>query len=894
MNMWAVSNMPVYPRERATSRASKADTTAEPSSTVSDQSAQVSPTSSDFPHHDADISGLLEPAIDGPPSPESIRALSKQLKWASAKDKHLSHHTSSSGSSSLLSLASVDRPSWENAIEGLSLSRKSSGRSTGRPMAANMASRERPDSVQIFGKTIFSRKGRLRRDTASAQSSHSGTQSPAPDSMYPNEAGNDSILSLIPTPLPIRESTLPGIFGRRRAARQQEQAAEEAPKFKISGPYNFQHVTHTQKDTVPDLQRSSRGALVSEFSQLRIPPVPPIPGMLQGIRAQDLHFADFSSDFLPLNEEGGELPNAPEPHTRITLSRPSSIVAKHLSARRIVKHTRSQEQLALPPAPPRPPRSPLELAFAQAPPIPPPRISSRMSGRHDSFDQAVNGPLDRPQTSSGFRHPRPFSPSNEPTSPPSTSHGFVLSPDMNTIPEDSNPYFPSVSDDANWPLPIPPSATRLDAPLPNVPEEEESPPIPSRRSRGSLVRTPSLRGSQSVPVLRPMSLLQDEESRRRSSAASETLGRLDLFAAQRALKAALIEVDEADDTDTEPLGRESWEDDIDYCYEHAAEADCDYAWDRPSLDISRDDGSTTPVEGLGRRSNQPGDVSLNLLVPTQFDLPALSPTSQISSAGGHEAITPTVLALPKPSNFSHPRIEDSNLLSVRRLSDVSSFKESHGFTLSPSLLVPGDYQQQMFASEPEIPDVREFSYQDYEDTMLNMAASSALSQQNRASASTTYTNDSYHTGFERHISTASSATDFTRLTQSTSSLDIESCLSKPEPLDRFPSCESLYRAESKSAMPTVSESDEVVVSSPSEPAVLRRYFMSRGSDPNLMGRVAKDEQQSGGSIGKWKDSIQARRQRARTASLSTPPPPNQYALFPSVQQKQNTMNGASF
>ena len=29
----------------------------------------------------------------------------------------------------------------------------------------------------------------------------------------------------------------------------------------------------------------------------------------------------------------------------------------------------------------------------------------------------------------------------------------------------------------------------------------------------------------------------------------------------------------------------SWEDDIDYCYDHEVEADCDYNWERRSIDV---------------------------------------------------------------------------------------------------------------------------------------------------------------------------------------------------------------------------------------------------------------------------------------------------------------------
>ncbi|KAK0711154.1 hypothetical protein B0H67DRAFT_646553 [Lasiosphaeris hirsuta] len=853
MNMWAVSDLPVYSTDRAVRRKEQKRSKYSLVRNRSNQSATVAllSTASETLQHDSDsIRGLLGPAIDGPPSPESIRALSNQMKRSSAKDKHQSHQTTSSGSSSLRSLASADRPSWENALEGLSLSRKSSGRST----ASSMPSRDRPESVQIFGKNLFSRRGKLRRDSNAAQTS------PPEASLYAPE-GNVAMPPQAPTSAPMRDSVVPTLFGRRRTAKLENVDESISPrKFQISGPYNFQHVSHKQRDNLPDLQRSDRVALTSEFSQVRSSQVP-APGTLNGIRADDLHFADFSSDFLPLQEER-ELDMTVEPHTRISVSRPPPMMPKQFSPpRRLIKHTRSQEQLRAPP--PRPPRSPIDPSMLPCPPIPPPRVSSRMSTRQDGFDSFGSTAFDRPQTSSGFRHPQPFPMSPETTSPPSTSHGYFPGPDMGTIPEHSHSRsvgsVGSIGDD-NWPLPTPESLM-LDAPLPNVPEEEESTAF-FRPSRASIASNSSLRGSQSVPMLRPTSMRLDDGSRRPVSNASDTLGRLDLLAAQRALKSALFE-----GTVAESLPRESWEDDIDYCYEHAVEAHCDYEWDRPSMDIGRDEESDTPVDDRFRNTES-CEVSPSMLSPGQFDVPALSPVSQLS-VSGHEAITP-ILTIPKSSNFSLPRADTPpslHLLHVRKPSDASSFKESHGFTLSPSLLIPNDYQLQMLAAEA---DARDFTYHSFDEPGLTLDTTT-LQEQYRTSASTTGTMESTDSGFEKHVSVTSSSTDFTRLSMSTSSLDLETFAPKPEPLHQFPALEpTRSRIESKNTMPTLPESEEVVSGS----VMYRQDFKSRSSESNLV-KLALEEPS------KRKESILARRQRARTTSLSTPPPPGQYALFPS-------------
>lgn len=440
---------------------------------------------------------------------------------------------------------------------------------------------------------------------------------------------------------------------------------------------------------------------------------------------------------------------------------------------------------------------------------------------------------------------------------------------MDVIPEHTYARVMSPPDDANWPLPCP-SSTASEYTLPNVPEEDETAFV-SKKSRASVASNSSLRGSQSVPMLRGLSLRQNDDPARRSSQASDTLGRFDLFAAQRALKAALIESSRGD-----ALPRETWEDAIDYCYDHEAEADCDYEWGRSSLETSRDSGSSTPVDELERNMGS-CEGSPTMLTPGQFDVPALSPVSQLSATTAQEAITPTALSNSKASNFSLPRIESSNLLHVRKPSDASSFKESHGFTLSPSLLIPMDFQQHMTAFEAERQEGADFAFRHFDEPDLNLDSSS-LHLRYRSSASTTGTTDSINSVSEKHISaTSTTSTDFTRLTASTSSLDFENYFPKPEPLQRFPSFESHGRVESKGAMPTLPETEEVA-----QPSSHRGEFRSRGSESNL-GGLAIDEPYPS----KAKVSIHARRGRARTTSLSTPPPPNQYALFPSVQLMGN-------
>lgn len=127
----------------------------------------------------------------------------------------------------------------------------------------------------------------------------------------------------------------------------------------------------------------------------------------------------------------------------------------------------------------------------------------------------------------------------------------------------------------------------------------------------------------------------------------------------------------------------SWEDDIDYIYEHALEADCDLDWDRSSdgtaefdqsnendrrvsSHVTQQPGPTLQPAFESSMQYQPRDFRASLLVP---NVPELVPTSATSvSTMGTGLIT--------PCDSMHGR----------------SVAELGGFMSSPSLLVPQEYK----------------------------------------------------------------------------------------------------------------------------------------------------------------------------------------------------------
>ncbi|KAJ8121977.1 hypothetical protein O1611_g9961 [Lasiodiplodia mahajangana] len=511
---------------------------------------------------------------------------------------------------------------WERGPENMNLSRNPSQRSS------VMRFKERPDSVQLFGKAVFGRKPKLRRGLS--------------DQGHPSSP----LLSLTEVPtdsapdLPKEQRFIQSMFTRRRA----RGASEASLKYQISGPYDFQHVSH-----------SSRENLSEALSNLS--------------RTRPRTATDISNRSGKLNSQTLDKPLPTPPGSRQDSERSSPRGSIQLSPPRLSRFVSNDSQTS--PIPP------------------PPRTSSRISVRHDRNDSFGTAAIEKLRITSGY-HPQPFilpSPDGPWSAPlPHASGGQSEPYAMGS--DEKSPYPTATIDDTAWPL------TASMTSLPEVPEEEEY-HLTTIRSRTSVIsnRT-SLRGSVSVPHLRRVSLSQTTQ--RPPSNASDTLGRFDFLAAQRAMRECDEEMDQDDSA------QDNWEDDIDYCYDHAAEADCDFAWERLSCDYERED-----YYPEGSALSYGAETSFVSFKPTpasllSADVPGLSPTSYGSGATPRGATTPTSLTTPMTSNFSLPRIDTSTQLKRdhdRTHSSASSFQEGQEFCLSPSLLIPNDYHEKMLQYE---------------------------------------------------------------------------------------------------------------------------------------------------------------------------------------------------
>ncbi|CAI6085301.1 hypothetical protein V2G26_020620 [Clonostachys chloroleuca] len=770
--------------------------------------------------YNPDIDYMMEPAVDGPPSPERLRQLSNQMKRASNMNRTQGHRAVSSASSPRRAIG-IDRPQWEQSIENASsLTRRSSSRSSD----SNAPSRGRSEreSVQALGRNFFQRS-----NTATSQMSKrtSSPYSSSGSSMYSAEG---------PSETGFKDSIIPNIFTRRKQSRDDS----IQKKLQISGPFNFQHVTHTNRghlSTMPS-DIADLGVCGDAVSSAGVP----------GLGLHDAPFFKGSSESLDTE------PSLSAPPSR------ASFVPRHgmpvAGPRRMLKTAKSQDQLRSMATSP-----PLSSISSDVPSPPvPPRSSSRQSALPDTLGSAAS----RAMQAAGFRQPQPYSPSlgNDQTpSPP---------PDMGTGNEDNDRRFShaiTTAGDTAWPLSAAASPLLYDQVLADVPEEEEQQQQQSAHEQSRQ----SLRGSHSVPILR--NFLE-----RPSSATSDTLGEV---VAPRA-----VDADAAGDATGHMLHDDNWEDVIDYCYEHEAEANFDYQWDRPSMDVTRDLPPESP-----KTKKMPEALDYDSVVAPGFtstlfiDEPTSNFSSRASSAAGHASVGNTPHLMPT-NNFSLPRGDNRawKSKSARPTSYASTYKESQGFNLSPSLLIPGDYHQQMMMTESERyeyqgeNDVYEEAYRGpyHDDTMGKEPLQSYLQ---RSSTSTTETVFSSDTTGERHVSANSTFTTLTRLTMSSSTTSLNKVAGIVAEEQPTQSTDAKLDQNDKVEEEELGSKDTVgdLTPFPVPPFAKKPFHKSHASES--IDRSALQAQ----------EMAKPRRPRARTSSLSAQvtPPIGQYALFPRAPVK---------
>lgn len=367
---------------------------------------------------------------------------------------------------------------------------------------------------------------------------------------------------------------------------------DEHLKRIISEPYNFHHVTHTSSNQFHALDNPSNNTyeLVDEFSAIQASQTPE-PG-LRGIRAQDLRSATPSTENLhewPVEEEQLE---EESDMASPAASPPTSPKSRIENFSRPV----SRMNKPLPPAPSM---------------VPPPRNSSRQAYVEipEPTSQAMDEYLGlNAQVLPEYSY---------------TRSGEVELPRMN---EDG--YHNDDDDDAQLAAAV---INSYLSDLEDVPEEEEiqekedshiepQPRSPAHKKPSALALHNQPR--ESVIVVQNPKLSFSEDLM------SPTLPQFRPNAQSSPMSQA---------SDARTANREgfeefstSWDEDIDFCYEHAAEADCEFDWSRSSLDLAKPtdvarDKRLTVVNSLSSIPNTP-------------DLDPGSAQSILTRS--HEAITP--------------------------------------------------------------------------------------------------------------------------------------------------------------------------------------------------------------------------------------------------------------
>ncbi|KAI9888860.1 MAG: hypothetical protein M1814_006210 [Vezdaea aestivalis] len=421
--------------------------------------------------------------------------------------------------------------------------------------------------------------------------------------------------------------------GHRHGGRNAAAIALNNCKRTISRPYNFQHVTHTDSRAFPNLDRTSPNELASEFSAVRASQLPN--REVRGFTVQSIS------------------------RKRPRVSNRSSSSASDNGFNTFLSDTSSPAESQHTITPALSPRNSLAV-------VPPPRTSSRQA-------QTLSYETEHAQA----------------TPHASGSIDCMLFRTRTPSPEDdSTPHAVTTPDDSAWPLKAPVFGSAGPG-LADVPEEEEG-SNSRRNSLQNLRQTQSLGDMQAMlnafDTEAPATALQPPTRPRSAVGDSPYLP---------------SEPRHVENPERFSLGFRSseacWEDDIDYCYDHALEADCDYDWDRFSDDNDRDNAS---VSAFGENAvlesrpsaSKPTEWSddarafrPSLLVPTYtpgVDPPSAVSTKSISTASD-SIQTPTSS---RAFQYSRP---------ISYASTV--FKESDGFTLSPSLLIPADFKDQLLS-----------------------------------------------------------------------------------------------------------------------------------------------------------------------------------------------------
>ncbi|KAF2087592.1 hypothetical protein K490DRAFT_65423 [Saccharata proteae CBS 121410] len=586
-------------------------------------------------------------------------------------------------------------------------------RRNSRDLSSNGSQTSLPDSAASKPKSLFPRGRRLRRES-SRLNSITGVEEIEP---VVDNGKRSSYLRR----------------GSRKGSTQLETPEQFAlRRRKISGPFDFHHLTHTQPKQFPALERTSQNELVAEFWAHRASQMPH--AGLRGIKAEDLQFSNFSSEALSsatpsasgCSSVSQTSPDISPKGSREVLSHGPRSPAGHPPS---IHHSRSFGSFSRP-------LPPVTSASTSLPThVAPRRTTVQLEdGRRNSglWNEALTLPpgAHRPSTAESLDTVTAAAPhiAHAITTPDDQALTFpAVSPawstDLEQVPEEPEGYFTRRSTQQSVlysPSPeVSPKQTDGDAvrPLDQV-DESAGTPVEQMSFHQELRSFAASRAGKH----RPMSMMSDTLGApfipRKSSAALPTLERAATFKRRS----------------THRIMDSSWEDDIDYCYEHALEAECDYDWDRTSSFGGGDRYMAREMSFVPPHTPT---------IPEECEEDLISPPNNRQSGTDSFLLNPEQRGLTVPAPGSMPDLDYKSANSTSTTSVLTPLDvyatpnnrstvvhsgDAEGFGFTPSLLCPPDYKNDVENEDLMYEDMlNDYESSDRHYPLLNSRSANTLS-----------------------------------------------------------------------------------------------------------------------------------------------------------------------
>jgi len=441
-------------------------------------------------------------------------------------------------------------------------------------------------------------------------------------------------------------------------------------KHRISSPFGFQHLTHADRQHHAVFQQVAGNKLASGF---RTVPT----SAATGASDSHLHFSNFSSENLAGSDHQSFTQSPQLEQSRSPVlgddRKPSLLLTRSVESFsqpgvNMRNHRHSQSVLA-------PPR------VSSLAPLAPVHDVPEGVNQHVGNHRSARG---RSKRESGVWNS--FSLASalpEPTLPGTKEENVYLghaftTPDDTAIPAMPLSFSPCLDDVTEEPEYF---SRPRPAPRPPV----RSPTTPRSPHFNSMIfsnpRSPKGRGrNRALSHTSPRSFSQRDSTSRPDSQASEMLGSASLARHSLAKRPST----KRRQSNTWRMFEESWEEDIDYIYDNALEADCDLEWDRVS-DVDAEE----PLHSSFDQTYRHGRRASSSVEPLSRALePAFEPTTRDFRVS---LLVPNVPDL-VPTSATSVSTPGTGLTTPCDPFQGRSGGQLEGFMVSPSLLVPQEYK----------------------------------------------------------------------------------------------------------------------------------------------------------------------------------------------------------